>query len=141
ILDDETVKAHLGLFTPADCERVWRDSVYAEMHPELLALMQNFELCYLLADARPPTLLAPQLLPPAKPNALENWGEPEDLARIIREGADFAASTAGSYRNVPSEACGDLASASCRALRTMWSSRTGPRRQLRPREVAEVNGW
>jgi internalin A len=46
ILDDETVKAQLGRFNRADCERLWRDSVYADMHPELLALMQRFELCY-----------------------------------------------------------------------------------------------
>ena len=40
ILDDEAVKAQLGRFNSADCERVWQDSVYADMHPELLALMQ-----------------------------------------------------------------------------------------------------
>lgn len=55
------------------------DSVYAEMHPELLALMQRFELCYELRDSQPPTWLAPQLLPPSKPEGLAEWGQPEDL--------------------------------------------------------------
>jgi internalin A len=73
ILDDETVKAKFGRFTSADCERLWRDSVYADMHPELLALMQHFELCYELRDSKPATWLAPQLLPPAKPLELASW--------------------------------------------------------------------
>ena len=87
ILDDETVKAELGRFDRADCERLWRDSVYADMHPELLALMQRFELCYELKDSNPPTWLAPQLLPPAKPVALADWGKPEDL--VLRYHDDF----------------------------------------------------
>ena len=66
ILDDETVKAQFGRFNSADCERLWRDSVYADMHPELLALMQRFELCYELSGqqsadlARPATVAARQ---------------------------------------------------------------------------------
>ncbi len=87
ILDDETVKAQLGHFNRADCERLWRDSVYADMHPELLALMQRFELCYVLADSQLQTWLAPQLLPPAKPIALADWGKPEDL--VLRYRYDF----------------------------------------------------
>src|SRR4029450_7043470 len=87
ILDDETVKAKLGRFNNTDCERLWRDSVYADMHPELLALMQRFELCYELQDSKPPTWLAPQLLPPSKPPALAAWGQPEDL--VLRDWYDF----------------------------------------------------
>ncbi|MEP6878842.1 MAG: COR domain-containing protein, partial [Nitrosospira sp.] len=87
ILDNEPVKAQLGRFTSADCERLWQDSVYADMHPELLALMQRFELCYRLADTKPQTWLAPQLLPPAKPGALTGWGKPEDL--VLRYRYDF----------------------------------------------------
>ena len=52
VLDDEIVKAHLGRFDNADCARLWRDSAYADMHPELLALMQRFEVCYELRSAR-----------------------------------------------------------------------------------------
>jgi hypothetical protein len=71
ILDDEGVKQSRGRFIRADCQRLWCDSAYADMQPELLALMQRFELCYLLADSRPEAWLAPQLLPATKPGALQ----------------------------------------------------------------------
>ncbi|MDQ2944388.1 MAG: hypothetical protein M3Y27_00310 [Acidobacteriota bacterium] len=58
--------------------------MYADMHPELLALMQRFELCYELRDTTPQAWLAPQLLPPAKPNPLLHWGVPEDLVLRYR---------------------------------------------------------
>jgi hypothetical protein len=87
ILDDEIVKAQFGRFNSTDCERLWRDSVYADMHLELLALMQRFELCYELQDSKPPTWLAPQLLPPAKPQELAAWGKLEDL--VLRYRYDF----------------------------------------------------
>ena len=79
MLDDEIVKENLGHFDITDCQRVWQDSVYAEMHPELLALMQKFELCYRLPDTQVDTWLAPQLLPPSKPAALADWQQPGDL--------------------------------------------------------------
>ncbi len=79
MLDDETVKGKLGHFDSADCRRVWQDSVYADMHPELLALMQKFELCYRLPDTPSYVWLAPQLLPPSKPMALADWQKPGDL--------------------------------------------------------------
>ncbi len=84
ILDDEVVKGQRGRFTKADCERLWRDSVYADMHPELLALMERFELCYLLRDSHPRAWLAPQLLPPAKPEGLTGWGAAGDLTLRYR---------------------------------------------------------
>jgi hypothetical protein len=79
VLDDETVKAQLGRFTADDCARLWQDSDYRDMHPELLALMQKFELCYALPDTRPEIWLAPQLLPPSKPITLSDWAKPGDL--------------------------------------------------------------
>jgi internalin A len=84
VLDDETVKRKLGRFDIGDCERFWQDSVYADMHSELLALMQNFELCYELRDSKPKTWLAPQLLPPAKPRELADWAKAEDLVLRYR---------------------------------------------------------
>ncbi|MGC2108911.1 MAG: COR domain-containing protein [Candidatus Korobacteraceae bacterium] len=87
ILDDETVKAKFGRFNRDDCQRLWRDSAYSDMHPELLALMQRFELCYELRDSDPPAWLAPQLLPPAKPRELADCGKPEDL--VLRYRYDF----------------------------------------------------
>jgi hypothetical protein len=82
MLDDETVKTQLGHFTVANCRRVWRDSVYADMHPELLALMQKFELCYRLPDTD--IWLPPQLLPPSKPAILADWNQPGDLVLRYR---------------------------------------------------------
>ncbi|MCB9267770.1 MAG: leucine-rich repeat domain-containing protein [Lewinellaceae bacterium] len=87
ILDDEAVKGNMGRFDVEDCQRVWADSVYADMHPELRALMMKFELCYLLADTRSKTWLAPQLLPPSKPDGLEGWDEPGILS--LRYHYDF----------------------------------------------------
>ena len=58
-----------------------------DMHPELLALMKRFELCYELRDSVPPTWLAPQLLPPAKPKELADWGAAEDL--VLRYHYEF----------------------------------------------------
>lgn len=87
ILDDETVKKRFGRFDNGDCARLWQDSVYARKHLELLALMRNFELCYELRDSNPSTWLAPQLLPPAKPEVLKEWGRPEDL--VVRYRYEF----------------------------------------------------
>jgi GTPase SAR1 family protein len=87
VLDDEIIKKALGRFNNEDCARLWKDSAYARMHPQLLALMQNFELCYELRDSKPTTWLAPQMLPPAKPVALSDWGKPEDL--VLRYRYDF----------------------------------------------------
>ena len=79
ILDDEIIKTKRGRFDNSDCNRLWQDSIYADMHLELLALMQRFEICYPLADSNPPVSLAAQLLPPAKPPALSDWNKPDDL--------------------------------------------------------------
>lgn len=84
MLDDETVKGKLGRFADEDCQRVWRDTQYADMHLELLALMQKFELCYRLHDAHPDTWLVPQLLPPSKPAELKDWAQPGDLVLRYR---------------------------------------------------------
>ncbi|MEZ5404101.1 MAG: COR domain-containing protein [Bryobacteraceae bacterium] len=84
MLDNEDVKKRRGRFGRADCERLWRDSAYAEMHPELLALMERFELCYRLRDSAPEQWLAPQLLAAEKPAALAGFGKPEDLVLRYR---------------------------------------------------------
>jgi internalin A len=39
VLDDEPTKLRKGYFTRADCQRIWAQSTYADMHLELLALM------------------------------------------------------------------------------------------------------
>ena len=84
ILDDESIKGQRGRFAQADCERLWTESQYADMHGELLGLMVKFELCYPLANAHEHHWLAPQLLSPSKPQALAKWASPADLVVSFR---------------------------------------------------------
>ncbi|MEM8556979.1 MAG: COR domain-containing protein [Bacteroidota bacterium] len=81
ILDDEPIKTALGRFTETDCDRLWADTKYVDKHPELLALMEKFELCYKLADTQPDTWLVPQLLSPSAPGYTHGWDAPDDLVR------------------------------------------------------------
>lgn len=84
ILDDEIVKANLGHFDTNDCQRLWQNTEYADMHLELLTLMQKFELCYQLPDQPDSNWLAPQLLSPSKPSKLADWAKPGDLVLRYR---------------------------------------------------------
>ena len=84
ILDDEKIKQQAGRFNSADCARLWHDISYADMQPELLALMERFELCYVLPDSQPRTWLVPQMLPASKPGSLRNWGKVGDQALHYR---------------------------------------------------------
>jgi small GTP-binding protein len=79
VLDDEPTKARSGYFTRADCQRIWAHSTYGDLHPELLALMEKFELCYKLADQASETWLATQLLSPSTPAAVQDWPQADDL--------------------------------------------------------------
>jgi small GTP-binding protein len=79
VLDDEPTKARSGYFTRADCQRIWAHSTYGDLHPELLALMEKFELCYKLADQPTETWLATQLLSPSTPKGVQDWPQPDDL--------------------------------------------------------------
>ena len=84
ILDDETIKSNWGHFSADDCNRLWQDSNYTDMHLELLALMQKFELCYRLPDQKPETWLAPQLLSPSRPVTMQDWASLDDLVLRYR---------------------------------------------------------
>jgi|694.fasta_scaffold18477_2 Leucine-rich repeat (LRR) protein len=79
VLNDEPTKARSGYFTRADCQRIWAHSTYRGLHPELLALMEKFELCHKFADQPIETWLAPQLLSPYTPEAVQDWPQPDDL--------------------------------------------------------------
>ncbi|MFM1798724.1 MAG: hypothetical protein RLZZ117_1002, partial [Cyanobacteriota bacterium] len=79
VLDDEPTKARSGYFGEADCQRIWAEHIYEDMHPELRALMEKFELCYKLRDQHPETWLAPQLLSPVVPEAVKDWPRSDDL--------------------------------------------------------------
>ncbi len=84
MLDDEIVKQKLGHFDSSDCQRVWRDSSYVDMHQELLVLMQKFELCCPLPSLNADSWLVPQLLPPSKPSVLADWRQVGDLTLRYR---------------------------------------------------------
>ncbi len=77
VLDDETVKANKGEFTKAEACRIWSDETYTDMHDELLAIMQKFELSYKL-DNKKDTYLIPQLLPTSTPDNYE-WDKSNNL--------------------------------------------------------------
>jgi Leucine-rich repeat (LRR) protein len=79
VIDDEATKARFGYFTRANCKQIWAHSTYSDLHPELLALMEKFELCYKLSDQPTDTWLAPQLLSPSTPEALKDWPQADDL--------------------------------------------------------------
>ena len=79
VLDDEPTKVRRGYFNRQDSARIWAVSTYAEMHPELLALMEKFELCYKLPDQKTDTWLTPQLLSPSAPEAFADWAQADDL--------------------------------------------------------------
>jgi hypothetical protein len=66
VLDNLEVIKNLGRFSQADLERIWDEPSYSGMQPELLRLMQRFQLCYPLPD-RPDTYIAPQLLSQNQP--------------------------------------------------------------------------
>jgi hypothetical protein len=81
VVNDETVKARWGRFDLSDSERIWSDAYYTNRHPELRALLQKFEFCYQLTDTEPQWLV-PQLLPPERPESLDGWAQPGDLALV-----------------------------------------------------------
>lgn len=82
VLDDEKVKSQLGCFDLSDCARVWHRGEYVDMHMELVALLERFELCYQLPDTS--TWLIPQLLRPSTPRYVEGWNSANDLVLSYR---------------------------------------------------------
>ncbi len=66
ILDDAQVRKQKGHFTQADYERIWSAEEYLDMQDALLALMEEFRLCY--PKPKGGEYIAPSLLPiePAK---------------------------------------------------------------------------
>jgi Leucine-rich repeat (LRR) protein/GTPase SAR1 family protein len=61
VLDNEDIVNNYGRFTYDDLYFLWHEARYAGHHHQLLRLMQNFQLCYLLPD-QADTFIAPQLL-------------------------------------------------------------------------------
>lgn len=76
ILDNATVKAHLGQFTDTDLAEIWSDRTYADMHHELLQLMKEFKVCYEIPN-RKGHYIAPHLLNPDSPTY--DWNPQNNL--------------------------------------------------------------
>ena len=77
VLDNEKVIAQFGQFTEADLQHIWKEKSYQGKHPQLLALMEKFQLCYPLHDTSEKTWLAPQLLPIETPEY--EWDSTDNL--------------------------------------------------------------
>ncbi len=68
-----------GRFTAEDQRRVWNSKEHQDHHLTLVALMEKFELCYVLQESTPKTWLVPQYLGPNKPNNFTFKDESTDL--------------------------------------------------------------
>jgi hypothetical protein len=84
VLDNDTVKKHLGCFTQNDLADIWKDSQYTDMRDELLQLMMRFKLCYPIPN-RSCNYIAPQLLDINQPDY--NWDNANNL--ILRYEYEF----------------------------------------------------
>ena len=60
VLDTRSIEERHGRFDEKDLERIWGEEKYVDKHPELLALMKNYELCFEIPGTR--TYIAPELL-------------------------------------------------------------------------------
>jgi GTPase SAR1 family protein len=78
------VKDNNGCFTTTDLQNIWSDTQYAQMHDELLQLMQNFGICYPIRNLAH-TYIAPSLL--SKDQPIYTWDETDNL--ILRYEYEF----------------------------------------------------
>ncbi len=84
VADTKEVKDNNGRFTKQDLQTIWHESEYADMHDELLELMQKFGICYPLHNLNN-TYIVPILLPIEPPKY--DWHPAENL--IFRYKYDF----------------------------------------------------
>ena len=81
VLDTPKVRKDCGRFTQADLQEIWQDNQYADVRSELLALMQQFEVCYEITG-RQHHYIAPHLLEANLPEDLqyqETWDTHNNL--------------------------------------------------------------
>ncbi|MCJ8269195.1 MAG: hypothetical protein MJK04_07300, partial [Psychrosphaera sp.] len=79
VLDTPAVEQNNGKFCHQDLEDIWQDDKYKDKLPELLAIMNRYELCFQLGNSG--IYIAPELLP-ANPKAY-NPIEPEGRMTFI----------------------------------------------------------
>lgn len=85
LLYNEQVIQNKGKFCELDTSDIWKDTVYDGMHPKLVRLMVNFELCYPINPKRKPkqrSYLVPQRLPAADQNL--PWNDEDKVSLIYR---------------------------------------------------------
>jgi Leucine-rich repeat (LRR) protein/GTPase SAR1 family protein len=85
VTETDKVKKNNGCFTRIDLETIWNDNEYAQMHDELLQLMQKFGICYLIRNLTDDTYIVPSLLSIAQPDY--PWNETDNL--ILRYKYEF----------------------------------------------------
>ena len=80
VLDNEEIEAKNGRFTNKDLQGIWNEARYKDMHPELLALMENYEICFEIGRQ---TYIAPELLS-ADPPEFKQLDDPNPLTFIYK---------------------------------------------------------
>ncbi len=76
VLDNQEIIDRYGRFNESDLKKIWKDPKYKDKRSELLMLMQNFEICFILGNGN---YLAPQLLPTDKPDEIYGFDNPNNL--------------------------------------------------------------
>jgi internalin A len=76
VTDTKKVRDNNGRFTKQDLQTIWHEPEYADMHDELLELMQKFGICYPLHNLNN-TYIVPSLLPIEPPSY--DWNPAENL--------------------------------------------------------------
>lgn len=62
VLDTKRIERNNGRFNNGDLESIWSNLKYKDKHPELLALMKNYEICFEFGNSG--IYIAPELLSP-----------------------------------------------------------------------------
>lgn len=78
VLDHADIKNAKGHFDKKMAATIWQSRKYSDMHDELLALMDRFELCYEIPD-RKDRFIAPQLLSAQDPPSVAQWNNDNNL--------------------------------------------------------------
>ena len=60
VLDTRSIEERQGRFTTEDLDKIWDEPKYSNSQPQLLALMENCQLCFELPGSK--TYIAPELL-------------------------------------------------------------------------------
>jgi len=83
LVDDEVTRDNGGRFGNEDLLRIWPGDAYRNRHPEILQLLQQFELIYPVAS-KADSWMVPELLAVERPEQMIGWETPEDLTIVYR---------------------------------------------------------